>query len=129
MTTTTTVTASSGTYSLDTDNYTITMDSDSYITMGDTITVPANSLDGVSLDPVSFNTDFTKSPSSIRIGDIEITEEKFSKIEALNFIDEKTSLDGRKQIFVPFCLVEPFFFRGLIVSPFLKSISYSFPSL
>lgn len=92
MTTTTTVTASSGTYSLDTDNYTITMDSDSYITMGDTITVPANSLDGVSLDPVSFNTDFTKSPSSIRIGDIEITEEKFSKIEAL--IDIIEGMEG-----------------------------------
>ena len=53
----------------------------------------------------------------------------FSKIEALNLIDEKTSLDGIKQIFVPFCLVEPFFLNGLIVSPFLKKISYSFPSL
>ena len=50
-------------------------------------------------------------------------------LTTLNFIDEKTSLDGKKQIFVPFCLLEPFFLSGLMVSPFLNNISYSFPSL
>ena len=53
----------------------------------------------------------------------------FSKIEKLNLIDEKISLDGKKVILVPFFLVFPIFFKGFIEFPSLNLISYSFPSL
>ena len=53
----------------------------------------------------------------------------FSMIDALNFMDEKISLDGRKVIFVPFFFVLPTSFNGLIEVPSLNVISNSFPSL
>ena len=53
----------------------------------------------------------------------------FSKIEALNLIEEKISFDGRKLIFVPFFFVFPIFLSGLVELPSLKLISYSKPSL
>ena len=53
----------------------------------------------------------------------------FSRIEGLNLIDEKTSLDAKKVILVPRFLVCPIFFNGLIDFPFSNLISYSFPSL
>ena len=53
----------------------------------------------------------------------------FSKIEELNLIDEKISLDGKKVILVPFFLVFPIFFKGFTEFPSLNLISYSFPSL
>ena len=52
----------------------------------------------------------------------------FSKIDELNFIEEKISLDGKKFILVPFFFVLQIFFNGLIEFPSLKLISYSLPS-
>ena len=48
---------------------------------------------------------------------------------ALNFIDEKISLDGRKVICVPVCFDFPITFNGDFDSPFSNSIKYFFPSL
>jgi hypothetical protein len=51
------------------------------------------------------------------------------RIFALNFIDEKISLDGRKVIFVPVSLDFPISLRGFTASPSLNSMKYFFPSL
>jgi hypothetical protein len=48
---------------------------------------------------------------------------------ALNFIDEKISLDGRKVICVPVSLDLPISLSGFIASPSLNSMKYFFPSL
>ena len=44
----------------------------------------------------------------------------FSNIDELNLVDEKTSLEGRKFILVPF-FVFPICLRDFCVFPFLKS--------
>ena len=48
---------------------------------------------------------------------------------ALNFIEEKTSFDGKKVIFVPVSFDLPIAFNGDFASPFLNSIKNFFPSL
>ena len=53
----------------------------------------------------------------------------FSRIDALNLIEENISFEGKKLILVPFFFVFPIFFNGLTASPSLNSILYSFPSL
>ena len=53
----------------------------------------------------------------------------FSIIEELNFVEEKTSFEGKKFIFVPLFFVLPICFNGFTVFPFLKEIKYSLPSL
>ena len=53
----------------------------------------------------------------------------FSRVVALNLIDEKICLEGKKVIFVPFFFVFPIFLSGLIEFPSLNLISYSLPSL
>ena len=53
----------------------------------------------------------------------------FSRVVALNFIEEKICLDGKKVILVPFFFVFPIFLSGLIEFPSLNCISYSLPSL
>ena len=52
-----------------------------------------------------------------------------SKIDELNFNDEKISFEGKKVIFVPFFFVLPTIFKGFNEFPSLNFISYSFPSL
>ena len=52
-----------------------------------------------------------------------------SRIDELNFIDEKISFEGKKEIFVPFFFVLPTTFKGFNDFPSLNFISYSFPSL
>ena len=47
----------------------------------------------------------------------------------LNFIDEKTSLEGKKFIFVTALLDFPITLSGDLASPFLNSTKYYFPSL
>ena len=53
----------------------------------------------------------------------------FSKMEALNLVDENISFDGKNLILVPFFFVLPIFFKGFIELPSLNLISYSFPPL
>ena len=48
---------------------------------------------------------------------------------ALNFIDEKISLEGWKVIFVPVSLDFPITFNDAFASPSLNSIKCFFPSL
>ena len=53
----------------------------------------------------------------------------FSRIEALNSIEEKICFEGKNVILVPVFFVFPIFFNGLIEFPSWNLISYSLPSL